>query len=618
MITTSHVRALLDVWGEAWKHPDLWRTAVSTDPDLRVVGQAYLQHLARPSGPLEVLLQLIDEGSFEAAEALLGHTEFREAMAERMGAEDDRVELELERRRIIAQAGVLASTDDFVRRAELVGSPIKHSDPRFDSAYLWAGRDLRRALASLDEIRQTVESAENSYIGILRVRATELSRSEGQRYRPWLATVERALANRDLDVASALVSTGPNDDTVDVTGIAPPPLPPGPFGAKDPQELLDWSLTGHGGSVQFYASWDPITRDSSYRPLLEALDQLRRDKDASEAVGRLVMELNRLLEVEPSAVPRVEVCGNGFVSTLDGVQDEACAAFPVGGIPLYIEPRGSNLSDQLEGDSSLLLLTLNPGESPDRQYPVLRAWDLYRCLARPSDFRANLVRLVCSQVPADRVLPHEEPPEHWAPSLVVVDGKAPSFDAVRTVAERVLEMNGFRAAEAHVLDRIAFYAAERRALLYAYLRALLLELADRALPRSAAITREHVDSAYCRSEFRTVAHRLLIHPIEQDSAVRLVFAATLLVLELAGNRIDASAQADVNDVASWLELEGIALSPQRVRDCLESLSTLDVVEFAPGSSQLRLCRRTGGALMLSLIQDRTAYLNAAKAAYAAS
>src|SRR5437762_2109829 len=104
MMTPEQLRVFLSTWDQAWRQADVWRATVGPRLDPKDVAHAYLHHIACPAEPLETLLRLIDEGAFEAADALLANDSFRGTIGERLRAEGDRIQLELDRKRIVAHA----------------------------------------------------------------------------------------------------------------------------------------------------------------------------------------------------------------------------------------------------------------------------------------------------------------------------------------------------------------------------------------------------------------------------------------------------------------------------------------------------------------------------------
>lgn len=183
---------------------------------------------------------------------------------------------------------------------------------------------------------------------------------------------------------------------------------------------------------------------------------------------------------------------------------------------------------------------------------------------------------------------------HYRLSLV-------AFSSIRAFAERLFDVYGHPVAAA-VLDRVAFYAAGRPALLYALVYALFLELGQRPIVNGAAISVDHVETAYGRSEFRDAARSILLTPLESDARANLVLATILIVMEL---EITSSPVASValDRVIQWLEMEGIVISPREWLDAINYLRELELIDTDSAGLRVALSAIGGGFTLVSLLPE---------------
>jgi len=185
------------------------------------------------------------------------------------------------------------------------------------------------------------------------------------------------------------------------------------------------------------------------------------------------------------------------------------------------------------------------------------------------------------------------------------------FGRIRCFAEKVLYTNGYQLAHAFVLDRIAYFAAGRFGLLYAFLRSLFVEFQERALPRTAAIDFRTVEHSSRRREYRDVARRILLGPVEADPILYVTFAASLVAFGTSNDQSAPYESATIGDVADWLSSEDILVSSDELRSCVDRLATLGLLHWLEGSRVALM--PGGGDIVLSIVGDRQQYFAAAKA-----
>lgn len=598
MISEKDLRAFLSKWPDGWKHPDIWRAIGTNEIDPVELGRAYLQHLADPREPLSILLALIDEGAFSAAEALLDNELFLERVGAEFAIHESAIRLDLTRKSIMSEASTVASIEDLIRRGRLAGASVPRDHANFQEAERWAGRDTRKADDALGAVRRLVEEAEAKHVAKLRS-------SIDWRNKPdeWRAAMNRALDAHDMEVAHALISADPEGDSVGLSSLVPASLGTGPFGRKDPAEICRWSLDGRGGTPDFYSKWDPLRYPSFPREVVEALFIICKGKDVREDdVAALLAGIEKLLGMQTTASAQVSVEGEYYKGMLRGLTHEDCVAFRDGEIAVYMRRKP-------EADKSPLLpssyvrpeIIFSLDGSHGAEHVVLTPWDLHRCFSKPADFKINLLRVLCSQLTADEFLPHAR----QIPDQLMQSAREPApfllhLSALRSCAARVLDLGGRRTANPRVLDRLAFYASGRAALLYALLHAVLKEAEDRGIPRNASIDVDCLDSAYCTPEFRSIIRRVLLDPVEREPILGVVLAALLVAAEPdpEGSKWGESACAD--DMRSWLLLEDVHISTEQFGAALERLHRLHLVDIS-ADGRIGLSRAGGGYLLLSLI-----------------
>jgi hypothetical protein len=187
-----------------------------------------------------------------------------------------------------------------------------------------------------------------------------------------------------------------------------------------------------------------------------------------------------------------------------------------------------------------------------------------------------------------------------------------SFSSLRRFAQRLFDLSGHRVSDV-VLDRVAFCAAGRPALLYALVYALFLELAQRPVLSGAPILVDHVETAYCRNEFRSAAKSILIAPLETEPLANLVLATVLVIMELEIGRRGAP-DVELERVLQWLETEDVRISAPELSDAVDYLRELELVHADSAKRCVTLSTTGGGYLVTSLLpNDRLQHFNSAKA-----
>jgi hypothetical protein len=721
---------LLKAWSGKWRHAELWRIASeSAPPDARVIFQSLLESISRPLDPREVLRRLLDEGSFSAAEALLGHAPFVDAIGDAL-IDAPGSDLSLDSRRFQARGEFLGALDVLLMRNARVGSPVAADDPRLEEALEWSSRDKRYADRLLDDLEKIVLHTELERVEILRTRLTDrLDRSGNDAPQSWRDVAERCLDRRQLDIAEALI-LGPYDHRVDAADIPlPRPLENARFANVPASLLCRWILGTEQGPSDFYARWDVLSIDASNRFLIETLERLSSRHPSEDDVTHLVEELEIRLNVKEAPSP-VERFDNTYRTILRGLEDEACPVFADGAVSLLVAGNGAIADNATRGIRLAIVVHTSDKLQAPAGYPQLTSWDIVRCLVRPSDFRFNLLRILSSQLSRHRFIPkRDRSPHNWMESVRSVDartvavrsdsmpqlisgavgigktsllrsflatfrskgwtcrfisdasqlrplsdpfnagrtpgcalaidnghelpratlerllekaasatgarlavgglptlrGRAPhspedshyrlplvSLSSLRAFAERLFDLSGHPVSDV-VLDRVAFYAAGRPALLYALVHALFLELGQRPVLSGVVISLDHVETAYGRSEFRNAAKSILLTPVEGEPLANLVLATVLVVMDLGiGKSGDPCVELD--RIKEWLEVETIAVSASELMEAIEYLRGLELVNTDGSNLRVALSMTGGGYILLSLLpEDRLQHFSNVKA-----
>ncbi len=718
------IRTFALTWSEAWKQPELWRASLGEgELTAREVGQAYLRQITSPAEPREVFFRLVEEGAFAAADALLAYRPFIDSVGEAALEQSNAIGF-LERRRTSAQLDFLGVWDRLLNRAGQVRLSIDERDSRALQAYCWTARNRSSPFTFLRELRERVEKAERSRTAELR--NVYASRWNGLPSAPnvdvWRSAVERALERNDIAVAETLIDAGP-DAAIGATTALPPPVLPMPR-LGEPAELLRWSLSGAKAPRQFYDRWDVLQGGKGPRRLVEAhLRICEADHLTVEDVEIFVEELEKVIGGSGSGRVILAV-EEGFETILCGLDDAASPAIDPIGLPLFVVPKNKTLAaDRGPSRAPAMVFVVDPDVLPRRGDMLLTPYDLHHCLVTPEHTVYNLLRILCRQLPQERLLGpatvpgrwmHGWMPEHvaalrrrlvdgpqwlsgpsgigktallhdlsesferdgWqtsyvsraldrptieshlatnaAPGLAVivddVEGledldlleaaiqlrsrlaiivcssntltsllgiahyRLPlmAFETLRAFAERVLDVSGYQSVDSTLLDRIAFHAAGRPALLYALLRALFHDLSDQGLPRAAGIPNDGLERAYRRKDFQSAARSVLLEPIGHLPRTNLVFGAVLVAIELAADSTNWQGTVPVDDVTEWLKSEGVVMLDDEILSELRTLADLELVHLDSAHDVLQLSRRGGGYTAMSLAGPTDAYFARAK------
>ncbi len=404
MMKTTQLAAFLLGWPDVWHHGLVWRTIHTEDATVGDLQDAYLRDLASPTEPEEIAEALLEDGAFAAAETLLQDPGYLEA-AKNLDIDD--LQSELTRRRIESQANVLAISDEFLRRSRRAAAGIAKVDARLQEAYRWATRDTMKSRAALAAVRIDVERAEAELADDLRNELSDQIRllsPDRAGVAAWQAAVERALHEKHFDVVKSLLAANPDTLLENESERLVLPLGLGPFGNEDPAEICRWSLDGVGGPPDFYAYWDPLKGGPSARAILQALHAICISQSPTiDQVLQFVIELERLIDPAVAYEREIEPIDGGFRTTLHVLEDVACPVLPAGGVSLYIEVERGLLRAGIEPDARpSIVFSKYPECEADGNFSVLTPWDIHRCLARPMDFRFNLLHIICTQLRADR------------------------------------------------------------------------------------------------------------------------------------------------------------------------------------------------------------------------
>jgi hypothetical protein len=530
----SFAEELLSVvkeWPAVWKSSTLWRMSTGDAVTPEDAAYAYLRYLASPSTGEEMFDALLDDGRFTAAESVLEHPFFREAAVDIRAAED-----RLAERRMAMQFEVLAEWDDLTRRAGGVGAFLDDQVRwQFDDAYCLAMRDGHAALESLRPIRQLVEDAIDARLVILQARldAAHAPSDEGAPENEWRKRVARAIARKRVDIAEGLLAAGPNAVLSGDYAVAPP-MPIASFTRRyDPDQICRWSLEGQGGVGNFHQRFDPMRHGEQMKPFVLALLRLCSPQPEAGDVAVVIAELESLLNAAPAQMPHVVPFGEGYRTTLRGLGAVACDAFAANGIDVYVEPKGQKLNLPPNPARPAILLPVDRAIEAADGYVLLRPGHVLACVGYGSDLVYHLLRSICSQLSASRIL-DATPSDRW---MADCDADDVPFGRLRTFAAQLFELHGFDVSD-DVLDRVAFHAFGRPALLHALLRSLFLEIDARNLPRTARVVEEHVVAAHARREYLSAAREQFLSPIEASVDTRVVFATMLFIFDMhAGSRV---------------------------------------------------------------------------------
>ena len=184
------------------------------------------------------------------------------------------------------------------------------------------------------------------------------------------------------------------------------------------------------------------------------------------------------------------------------------------------------------------------------------------------------------------------------------------FALLHAFAERVLDVSGYLSLDSSIVDRIAFYAAGRPALLHVFLRALFHHLSDTGLPRAAGIPPDALDRAYRRRDFQPAARAVLLHPLDRMPRTNLTLASAFVAVDLAADELQN--KVGVEDISAWLSAESIDIPDDVIVQELQVLEELELVSVDRNSREISLTRQGGGYAAMSLAGPAETYFARAK------
>jgi hypothetical protein len=605
MSDLKHLRDVLMEWPDVWREATLWRASLGEPVTAESVGYGYLRHLSYLADAEEVFSALLEAGRFAAAEAALDIRLFIDAAVDR-----DRLESDLQESRQAMQMEVLGEWDDLARQARLLGLPLDEHDKRQIDAYCAALRDGPAALDLLQPLRQTMADAlEARTIALRRRFERAWAATAGEpSHELWRKRVELALTAKRIDVAEALLDAGPDVVLTSAFSSVAPPMPVASFVTRrDPVELCTWSIQGQGGPALFHSQLDPLRHGRQMLPLVNAFLRLSSDAPTASDIASAAAELEKV--VASAAVqtpPVVAPFGDGFRTSLRGLGDVACEAFSADAIDLYVEPKNCRLKLPPNPPRPAILMAVDRATDAREGYVVLKPGEVLACVGYGADVTFNLLRILCSQLPPARVL-GDSPSNRWMDDCAA---EHVPFIRLRGFAERVLRLHGFEPTEA-LLDRLAVQAFGRPALLHAIVRALLMELDVRQIPRIAVISADVLREAQMRQEYCAKARDELLGPIESVADARLVFAGVLIVFDVNAGGTEWDGVIRRSEVAEWLESEQVALTAERFDAAWRLLDGRGLLEGFNDGSGATLSRQYGGYMAMTLAGNHERYFHAA-------
>lgn len=521
---------ILSAWPDCFEVPELWIPLQRgrEPPQGVALAAALLRRRARPAAPVSILRNLLEEGEFAAALALLRHSRF----CARVRPEDvAALQQEILKRRAAASRRVKVSAELERLRAQRLQIPGKDSTLR--QAISIAHESLPEALAALAKLKEELNRHEVT-------EAIEISRTLG-------------LAQPD---------GGPSRIV--------PSRPAWPY-PHPPMEVCRWfratrepsAAAGVSAPRTFFSQWTPVLDESGWQMLdaMEVLLQTPVQHLTPEMTVRLAAALAAFLGAPQQTAPEVRpLPPAGFLIHLAELCEESCppfskARFPMG-VPLM-------LGDGSAGRPPDAPFTLRfgmrpPGSSEPASVIYLEPSLLFRLMGDPHR-RQNFLREIGEKIP----------PMHGVPALsaTAVLG-VPSFAAVQRYLLSCLHCLGISCHPPHLLDRIVYYSGGHQALLDALLYGIAQELGDTRGPISAA----HLEAAWKGEEFRAVAKRSLLTPL--DGQPQLLSALGGLARFCEGDLGNVSAA----DLQEWLDAEGIQMGLEELEQALQQLCERGLVE----------------------------------------
>ncbi len=521
---------ILSTWPDCYEVPELWIPLQRgrEPPQGAALSAALLRRRARLTPPVSILRNLLLEGEFTAALALLAHSGF----CARVRPEELPVlRQEILKRRAMVSRSVTVSAELERLRAQRLQVPSK--DLPLKQVVSVAQESLPEALAALAKIKEELDGHE----------ATE------------------ALAiSRTLGLSQP--NGGPSGRV--------PPRPAWPY-PHPPLEVCRWfratreqsAATEVAAPRGFFAQWTPVLDESGWQMLhaMESLLQTPLQQLTPEMTVRFAAALSAFLGApQQTALEARPLPPAGFLIHIPELCDKSCppfsqARFPMG-IPLMLGD--GSAGRQPEAPFSLHFGIRPPGSSEASNAIYLEPALLFRLMGDPHR-RQNFLRELGDKIP----------PVHGVslPSSTDVLGVA-SFASVQRYLLSCLNCLGIGCDPPHVLDRIVYYSGGHQALLDALLYGIAQVLGNSRGPISAA----HLEAAWNGDDFRSVAKRLLLKPL--DGQPQMLSALGGLARFSGGDLGNISA----TDLQEWLDAEGIQMELTELEQALQQLYEKGLVE----------------------------------------
>lgn len=377
---------LLASWALARRSPGAWRAVLHGSDDatdrLRVVATA----IAIPLTPEGIIGELLAGGEFETADLLLLDDRF---LAELESGQADQLEklVEQERRGHIERLRL--SLAELAFRGSRVGERVD-----VDQLLQAAGSLAHDDRAVLERIEAQVRGAEQEVVsGLLaELGESEVSAEEGGEV--WAASVRSALTAGAIDVAKAMLATGPSADLPEAFAVPPPPV--WPYRADPVGRVVGWFH--HEGAIPpGFGRYAPPTEDGAAAAFLQALRQV-----GSEVHESLPRSLAAVLSTK---VLRVEESGEGLTAYLDdlsapGLHAFARQAWP-SGVPVWVSDDPDSPDPDVEEGALVVRLVLGKVPRRSRRVLHLHVHDVLAVLHDPRR-RARLLAVLARQLPPER------------------------------------------------------------------------------------------------------------------------------------------------------------------------------------------------------------------------